>query len=177
MMKRLLALALVLSASTISMAREPIQAPPALGRVDYQAQYSPVPTPSIPPAPGTLHGDPPVISGAIIYDAQPGLSPIPADIQPGVVVCDACNGGHISLYKKVNVHHARKIHPCAVSKIVSVPDPCNPCKCVFIEICVPPCQCDEVVCHPRRNRTVFHYGEYSVKVTERNGFLVVNYDN
>lgn len=179
-MKRLLALALVCSATT-TFAHQPMLAPPGPGIINYQAQYSPTPIPApnstMPPAPGAIHGDPPVISGAIVVPGQPALTPVPANIEAGCVVCDAAVGGYIPLYPKVRVVQARKIAPCAVSKIVSVPDPCNPCKVVFIEICVPPCACENIICHPRKNRTVFDYGKYAVNVTERHGMLVVNYDN
>ncbi|WP_437226106.1 hypothetical protein SH661x_004410 [Planctomicrobium sp. SH661] len=163
-MKRLLTLALVVGAATTAFARPPMQAPEVTGPINYQAQYSPtpVPTPSseLPPS--------------------PGLQPVPAGVvvtEPGCIVCDSSVGGAIPLYRKVRVVHERNIAPCAVSKIVSVPDPCNPCKCVFIEICVPPCACEEVECSTRHNRTVFNYGKYSVKVTERHGTLVVNYQD
>lgn len=179
-MKRLLALAVVCTAATTTFARPPILVPENAGAVNYQAQYSPVPTPdpSIPPAPGMIHRVPPAPMGAIVVPGQPQqLAPIPATIEPGHIICDASAGGYLTLYPKVRVVQSRKIAPCAVPKIVSVPDPCDPCKVVFIEICVPPCACEHVECSPRKNRTVFNYGKYAVNVTERHGMLVVNYDD
>jgi len=179
-MKRLFVLALVCSATTV-FARPPMLAPEEVEAVNAQAQYSPTPTPmqnsTLPPAPGRVQGMTPPVTGTLVYPGQPPLSPVPADIPAGQVICDTCQGGGIPLYTRVKVVQARKIAPCAVSKIVSVPDPCNPCGVVFIEICVPPCACETIECHPRKNRTVFNYGKYAVKVTERHGHLVVNYDN
>jgi len=179
-MKRLLALVLVCSATT-AFARPPMLVPQNAGSVNYQAQYSPTPVPvpnsALPPAPGFVPGTTSSVSGTIVYPGQPTLSPVPAGIPAGQIICDACDGGYLPLYNRVRVVQARKIAPCAVSKIVSVPDPCNPCQVVFVEICVPPCACETIECHPRKNRTVFNYGKYAVKVTERHGTLVINYDN
>lgn len=173
-MKRLLALALVCSATT-TFARPPMPAPESAGPIQYQAQYAPTPAPT-PMAPNASENMP-TVSGTLVYPGQPTLSPIPAGIPAGQVVCDACNGGGIPLYTRVRVLRPRNIAPCAVSKIVSVPDPCNPCNVVFLEICVPPCACETIECRPHMNRTVFNYGKYSVRVTERHGTLVVSYDD
>jgi len=182
-MKRLLALALVCSAST-TFARPPMLVPENIGRIEYQAQYAPTPTPvpvpnsALPPAPGQVPVPSTLGSGTIVYPGQPSLAPVSQGLPvAGQIICDACDGGAIPLYRRVKVVQARNIAPCAVSKIVSVPDPCNPCGVVFIEICVPPCACETIECHPHKNRTVFNYGKYAVKVTERHGCLVVNYDD
>lgn len=161
-MKRLFTLALLLGATTVAGAREPMFAPTlAQGNViNHEANYSPTP-------------------------ADEALHPVPAGSAVGTIVCDACDADGIELYCDVKVIQARKIHPCAVPKIVKVPnpcyDPCNPCcdaaPCVYVKICVPPCGCEEVTCSKRGDRTKFDYGKYAVKVTNRRGTLVINYDS
>jgi hypothetical protein len=177
-MKRLLTLAILCGTTATATAHQPMPAP-AIGPVEYTAGYTPepVPTPNgaVPPAPGLQPGT--IVGSVAVAPGQQVLAPIPAHVNPGTVICNSCDGGHIQLYKKVRVVHARNIAPCAVSKIVSVPDPCDPCKCVFIEICVPPGRCENIEVNPRKNRVVFDYGRYSVQVTERRGTLWVNYQD
>lgn len=166
-MKKLIAFALLLGGTTMANGREPIFAPglPHQGAINYEAQYSPTP------------------AGEYVVEDE-ALHPVPAGSPIGTIVCDACDANGIELYEHVKVVQARKIHPCAVSKIVQVPNPCyDPCcplnsdPCVFVEICVPPCACEEVRCSKRGDRVKFDYGKYAVKVTNRRGLLVVNYDN
>lgn len=83
----------------------------------------------------------------------------------------------IELYQNVRVRDARNVHPCAVKKIVSVPDPCDKCCRVCIEICVPPCENETVRCFRNGNRIRFCYGQYSVDVTSRRHDVVVNYND
>lgn len=179
-MKKLIALALVCGAATTSWGRQPILVPAAAEPVLYQAgQYSPQPTPATPipapPSPGTIPGDPSTLR-PIPQTVVPG--PMPgASIEPGTIVCDASAAPLIPLYPKVKVIQARNMADCPVSKIVAVPDPCNPCQCVFVAICVPACACERVYCSPHKDRVVFDYGKYAVKVTNRHGTLFVNYDD
>jgi hypothetical protein len=112
---------------------------------------------------GYLPGQPPITSGTII--TQP------------CIVCDAAMAPMFPLYPKVRVIQPRNIAPCAVPKIVAVPDPCHPGACVFISICVPPGTCENVYTQAHADRVVFDYGKYAVKVTNRRGTLVVNYDD
>ena len=83
----------------------------------------------------------------------------------------------VALYRNVKYRDERKMHPCAVPTIVQVPDPCNPCCCVNIQICAPPCEC---LCVRRGGllgrKIVFDYGKYQVDVRNRNGCLIVDYD-
>ena len=160
-MKKYMALALLVGATTIANGREPILVPTIAqdGAVPHQADYSPNP-------------------------GADELVPVPAGSSVGTIVCDACDAGGIELYQNVRVIQSRKIHPCAVSKIVQVPnpcyDPCKPCcapRCVFVEICVPPCGCEEVRSSRNGRRTKFDYGRYAVKVTARRGILFINYDS
>lgn len=165
-MKKYVALAMLLGATTIASGREPILIPAApSGPVEHIAQYSPTP------------------AGAAEEDGE--LHPVPAGSAVGTIVCDACDADGLVLYDNVKVIQSRKIHPCAVPKIVQVPNPCyDPCKpcygepCVLVEICVPPCGCEEIYCTKNGKRMVFDYGDYAVKVTARhNGKLYINYDN
>ena len=83
----------------------------------------------------------------------------------------------IELYTNVRVRDRKNIHPCAVSKIVQVVDPCDKCCKVFVEICVPPCANETVRCYRNGDRLRFCYGEYSVDVTTRRYDVVVNYND
>ena len=83
----------------------------------------------------------------------------------------------IKLYTNVRVRDQKNIHPCAVSKIVQVVDPCDKCCKVFIEICVPPCANEAVRCYRNGDRLRFCYGNYSVDVTSRRYDVVVNYND
>jgi hypothetical protein len=160
-MRKFLASLLVLGVVTTAVASQPMLAP-----LDYGLS----PTPVAPPAPGITSSP---IRGSYAMAAQP--IPETHFMEPGVIVCDATPLCQIPLYENVKVFFPKNIAPCAVKKIVSVPDPCDPCKCVFIQICVPPCACEEIVVHPRKDRVTFDYGKYKVRVTERRGQLNVAY--
>jgi hypothetical protein len=127
----------------------------------------------MPPNPGVIPGDQPALTPVPM--PSPGSAPI--TMQPGTIVCDAALAPMVPLYSNVIVRDARNIAPCAVKKIVAVPDPCNPCCCVYVCICVPPCACESVYCSPHKDRVVFDYGQYAVKITARRDMLVVNYDD
>ncbi|WP_437191746.1 hypothetical protein [Planctomicrobium sp. SH527] len=151
-MKNLLALALVFGAASTSVG----------------SQASPIQAPAKVPS-GVVH-----VQGVNPHHVN-RIQPIP-DVQPGTVIGDASGVQLVPLYKDVKVLFPKNIAPCAVRKVVAVPDPCNPCCCVFVEICVPPCGCEEVVTvHPRLDRVTFDYGEYRVRITERKGTLVIAY--
>lgn len=83
----------------------------------------------------------------------------------------------IELFQRVRVRDSKNIHPCAVSKIVQVKDPCDKCCKVFIEICVPPCACETVRCFRDGDRIRFCYGKHTVDVTTRKNDVVVNYND
>lgn len=166
-MKKYVALAMLLGVTVVASGREPILVPavPQSPAITHTSQYSPTP------------------AGGVIVDDGP-LQPVPVGSPIGTIVCDSCDAGGIELYQNVKVIQSRKIHPCAVPKIVQVPNPCyDPCKpccgpqCVFVEICIPPCACEEVSCSKGGQRTKFDYGKYAVKVTARRGTLFVNYDS
>jgi hypothetical protein len=105
----------------------------------------------------------------------PGLAPVPdqAYVTPSAPVTAA----PVALYCNVKYRDQRNIAPCAVSKIVQVPDPCNPCCCVNVEICVPPCACECVRVSKCGTRVTYNYGKYQVQVTSRHGRVVVDYDD
>ncbi len=99
---------------------------------------------------------------------------LPATPSPAPVVV----GAPIALYSNVRYRAERNIAPCAVSKIVSVADPCNPGCCVNVEICVPPCECECVKVSKCGTKVKYDYGKYEVEVTSRRtGVVVVNYND
>lgn len=83
----------------------------------------------------------------------------------------------IPLYTNVRVRNHKNVHPCAVTKIVSIPNPCDKCCNVFVEICVPPCANETVRCFRHGDRLRFCYGKYSVDVISRRHDVVVNYND
>ncbi len=193
-MKKLLTITLLTGLVSTSFAREPFMAPLAPEAVVFQGeQYSPTPVEQVAPRvnivpvqqqhfipanPGYAPLLPPPQYGAPQYAAPPlysGSAVYPNE--PGVIVCDSCSPPPMPLCTNVRVLQARNIHPLAVRKIVSVPDPLNKCNCVFIEICVPPCGCEHIDYNRRGNSVKFDYGKYAVNVTARRGLLFVNYDD
>lgn len=96
----------------------------------------------------------------------------------------------IALFDCVRYKDLKNIHPCAVPRIVMIPDPCaccNPCSCcepacVAIEICVPPTDdcCgpqERHICKRDGRKQKFCYGKYAVEITVKKGFVVVDYDD
>ena len=96
----------------------------------------------------------------------------------------------IALFECVCYKDLNNIHPCAVPRIVMVPDPCacfNPCNCcepacVAIQICVPPTDdcCgpqERHICRKGGLKQKFCYGKYAVEITVKKGVVVVDYDD
>ena len=91
----------------------------------------------------------------------------------------------VPLFTCVKVEDRHNIHPCAIPKIVMVPDPCaccDPCgccapKCVAIQICVPPCGCVDHTCKHDGRKQRYDYGKYAVDITVKNGYVKVDYDD
>ena len=87
----------------------------------------------------------------------------------------------VPLFTRVKYVDKREMHPCAVTKIIQVNNPCYDCnsccepKCVFIEICVPPCECETVKCRRHGDRVRYDYGKYAVSVRVKKDFIVVDY--
>jgi hypothetical protein len=112
-------------------------------------------------------------------------------------------GAAIHLFEHVKYVDLHEMAPCAVPKIIEVNDPCaceckceccDPCKkccdacsacgecCqqkkVHIQICIPKCYCEEeVICRRDGDRLRYEYGEYSVDVRVRKGYIVVDYQD
>jgi hypothetical protein len=146
----------VLSAS--AMAREPLALPGV-----FEGQLPPAPGSALQPIPQSGYYPP-----APAYGAGPAYAPVYAE----------------PLYDNVKYRDLRNIHPCAVEKIVSVPDPCqdpcDPCskKCVSVKICVPPCDCPEKVKVTRNgNKIRYDYGQYAVDITSTRRGVIVDYDD
>lgn len=156
-MKSLLTLALMVGAAAVANAHEPMYVPQTATPVQVQANYAPTPE----------------------------IAPVPAEttVEAGTVLCDACDNPGVELYECVRVVRERNIHPCAVPKIVAVPnpcyDPCNVCcpqpKCVFVQICVPPCGCEQVCCAKHGDGLVYSYGGCAVRVVTRGERIIVTY--
>lgn len=89
----------------------------------------------------------------------------------------------VPLFRNVHYKDLDEVHPCAVPKIVRVPNPCyKPCsccpqpRCVFIKICVPPCACLEVdVEHD--GDVEYNYGDYGIDVRQKDGYIEVDYQD
>ena len=91
------------------------------------------------------------------------------------------------LFHCVRYEDLRNIHPCAVTKIVSIKDPCwkpDPCSCecqvapcVLVKICVPPCGCPKVRVTRNGSKVKFDYGKYEVEISSKNGIVKVDYDD
>lgn len=88
----------------------------------------------------------------------------------------------VELYHCVKYEDERNIHPCAVPMIVAVPDPCpDPCsctrRCVYVKICVPPCECAQIKCRRAGTKVIYDFGKYEVEITSRKGVVRVDYDD
>ncbi len=115
-----------------------------------------------------------VVAGAVMADHH---QPVPAPVP------DA--GAAVELFHCVKYKDLDEMSPCAVPKIVSVKDPCaccDPCgccgpKCVYIQICVPPCGCEEVTCRKDGDRVRYDYGKYAVDIRVKDGYIEVDYQD
>lgn len=96
----------------------------------------------------------------------------------------------VQLYPYVKYEDLDNRHPCAVTKIVAVPDPCKRCRhhgrdccqqcgpgCVYVQICVPPCGCPKVKVKRHGRKIEFDYGDYEVEIESKNGVVEVDYDD
>ena len=111
-----------------------------------------------------------------------------ADDAPPLPVPDAAGGEAIvgpgvptsepiELYACVKVEDRDNIHPCAVPMIIAIADPCNPCCCRYIQICVPPCGCPQIKVKKHSREVEYDYGSYEVEIKSKNGILYVDYDD
>lgn len=98
--------------------------------------------------------------------------------QSSSLYCDSCAE---PLFDKVKVVDKREMHPCAVKKIIRVNSPCPDAgccgpQCVFIEVCAPPCECNEDIrCRRNGDRLSYDYGKYGFDIRVKKGFIVVDY--
>lgn len=114
--------------------------------------------------------------------AEEGSAPAPAAAAPAAQAYPSAR-----LYHCVRYEDLRNIHPCAVTKIVSIKDPCwkpDPCSCecqvapcVLVKICVPPCGCPKVRVTRNGGKVKYDYGKYEVEITSKNGVVKVDYDD
>ncbi|GIX04733.1 MAG: hypothetical protein KatS3mg114_0602 [Planctomycetaceae bacterium] len=86
----------------------------------------------------------------------------------------------VELFQCVKYRRECQAHPCAVPLIIAVPDPCaDKCACergcVYVKICVPPCDCPRIRCTRQGTRVVYDFGKYEVVVVSRKGEVVVTY--
>jgi len=104
------------------------------------------------------------------------------------------HGGHVPgqfidcqvpLFPYVITKNAHEIAPGAIPVIVAVRDPRFPpgsglgqsAPCVYVEIYVPNCPCQDIDISRDGTRIEFDYGDYEVKVTSCDGVVVVEYDD
>lgn len=164
-----------------------------IGKFIHPVSYQPLPAPA--PLEGPLHPVPdPYPSGPAparsFYPAAPGeplpLGSVPAPLYPGEAFPPS---GPIypvegfPLYHRVKYEDLDNIHPCAVTTVVQVLDPCeNPCnscgpRCVYVKICVPPNECPKIRVSDGGREIKYKFDEYSVEIESEDGIVSVNYDD
>ncbi|MCA9051851.1 MAG: hypothetical protein KDA89_24100 [Planctomycetaceae bacterium] len=129
----------------------------------------------IPAAPGTPYGPAPGDYGPVPGDYGPAPGEY-IDAAPPYV-----ESAPIPLFTRVKYVDRHEMHPCGITKIIPVKDPCAGrgvcCSkgCVYIEICVPPCGCEDVICRRHGDRVRYDYGKFAVDVRVKRGYIVVDY--
>jgi hypothetical protein len=122
-----------------------------------------------------------LIAGTVSAGQQQ-LLPVPDySMGTGTIV----SGQPVELFTRVKYTDRHEMAPCAVTKIIAVNDPCachDPCnccgpKCVYIQICVPPCACESVRSRKNGDRVRYDYGKYAVDVRVKNGYIEVDYQD
>lgn len=112
----------------------------------------------------------------------PEILPMPDAVPPieGAVVVSSAP---VALFDCVRYKDLKNVHPCGVPLIVAVPDPCadrcDACgpQCVYVQVCVPPCDCYETKCKRNGRKTVLDFGKYQVEIVSARGQVVVDYDD
>ena len=129
-----------------------------------------------------------VVTGAV--QAGQELAPIPdAHMQHAsggeqAAFVDPASMG-VPLYTNVKYKDLDEMSCCAQPKIIAVKDPCaceDDCccsapKCVYIQICVPPCGCELISCRRNGDRIRYDYGQYAVDVRVRRDHIEVDYQD
>ena len=131
----------------------------------------------VPPSPVYRPLVPPPVATFDIPQTQPVVhAPIEPNYTP-VLTAPA-----IPMFERVRYVSERKKAPDAVTKVIVIKDPtqrraaaADPERCVAIEICVPPCECEKVTPNKSGNRIRYNYGKYGVEVRIKNGRVVVAY--
>ncbi|MCH8830486.1 MAG: hypothetical protein IID45_12995 [Planctomycetes bacterium] len=118
--------------------------------------------------------------------APPPAPGVGGKIQP--MPAGKTGGGKGALFPCVVYEDLDNVHPCAVSKIVCIvdpcwkPDPCSCCKpqkprCVQVKICVPPCCRPRVKVSKDGRKVTYDYGKYEVELKSKKGKVYVDYDD
>ena len=160
-MKKSMLSLLILGFATTGWSAEPFLAPAAEPVFLQSPGYSPEPTPAqpLPPAPAV--------------DAP--MTPVPMTHSSSYPVVGTPVMG-VALYDNVKVKDPDHIHPCAVPQILPAPDPCDPCKCVYVKVCAP--ECVPTISKDRHGRrTTYDYGDYRIQISSRRGKVIVDYDD
>lgn len=118
--------------------------------------------------------------------AQPP-APVPESQIPAPTLQNrqGTSGEVMELYQRVEVEDVDNIHPCAVPKIIVVPDPCaRPKSCercsppsVAIKVYVPPYACKDLEIKDYGREHKYDYGKYEVKVKVKGQYVKVDYDD
>lgn len=117
----------------------------------------------------------PVLGQPVLGQVPP--SPVPDTSYAAPSTAPVVVATPVALYCNVRYKDQRNIAPCAVPTIVQVPDPCDPCCCVSVQICVPPCECPCVKVSKCGRKVSYDYGKYQVEITSARGRVTVDYDD
>jgi hypothetical protein len=149
----------------------------------------PVPPPSFEPAGATVtlpqdqpYAPLPVLQEPEMLPTPPGLLPIPEGnwVVPAESAPPFLRPNHVTveLYSRVRIHDRLRKHPLSTPVIIPVPDPRRGSDaCVYVEVCLPPCDVQQIRCSRSGNRLVYDFGQYAVVLTSRLGVVHVDYDN
>jgi hypothetical protein len=109
---------------------------------------------------------------AALPTPAPSLVPMPdAQSSPSVMA------EPIVLYSSVKYEDRDNVPKSAIPTVISIPDPCVPGCCRYIEICaLPDCQ-PRVHTSPSGRKIEYDYGSFEVEIYNRSQYVVVNYDD
>jgi hypothetical protein len=112
----------------------------------------------------------------------PETAALPTPATPLVPVPDAqaspsVTAEPIVLFSSVKYEDKDNVPKCAVPTVVSIPDPCVPGCCRYIEICaLPDCE-PRIHTSPSGRKIQYDYGSFEVEIHNRSKVVVVNYDD
>ena len=149
--------------------------------------------------PRTSYVGAPVVNPTIPPPVPANPAPLPAPyvdpgvadpvIGPPVVTGRHCQIGEfvthpVPLFDCVRVEDRDNVHPAALPAVIAVRDPRLPSHLpaslappVFVEICVPPCECNRVRISRNGSRIDLDYGEYEIQITSSRGRVSIDYDD